>query len=125
MQPAMDQVKLPAVSGLLILTAEGPWCRVSLREGDHPEVDLGAESRPVVVTRLADAVANPEKLTVTGELAGVPVSWVLSLAEMHASFHVHAMPNQTRIFIQDASGAVAHTLDLGPDEIAAWRRLLV
>lgn len=110
---------LEASGARLRLDVEGNgWCRVTLQEGGRSTA-LGADRADIVARRLTAALLGNLSNSVVGRLQGMPVRWVLSLAEQHGSIYVNTEGRFT-LFFQDADGKLIYTLDLSEEEKVRW-----
>lgn len=100
----------------------GDWCQVELRRG-HEQLQLDAEAKHIVFERLARGLSD-DVGDATSQMSGVPVTWVLSLAERHSSISVTRTRDRRRVFVRGPSGAVVATFELSSDERKKWEREL-
>jgi hypothetical protein len=113
-------IELAAGSTKLVIACD--WCDVVLHSGGvHP---LGAETRGVIVERLLRGLQGDAPEPNAGEIEGVGVGWVLSLAERHSSIYAADRERLRLLFFQDADGKLIVRIDLSSDDRKDWVRIL-
>jgi hypothetical protein len=107
---------------LLVDCDTSQWCEVTLdANGIH---QLGSETRSVLVERLVRGLRGELSAPTSGELDGVPVAWVLSLSERHASIYAADREGIRTLYFQDADGKLIARLDLEREERERWISIL-
>lgn len=110
------------ISALNFKTNENNWCEVELQE-DGKIYQLGAEDKSNIIEKLKDGLSknNPE---IIGELDGIPVAWVWSLAEKHSSIYIGIAGEDRHLFIQSEDGNTIAKLTLSSEVCKNWLRIL-
>lgn len=117
-------IELRAGATTLLLRAnEQKWCRVSLETPSGGSLDLGASVEGVVVSRLRAALCG-DIGDVVGQIAGLNVSWVTTLSEMHGSIYAADVNGDLELLFQDGKGSVVGRMRLSPTNRDEWVRLL-
>jgi hypothetical protein len=99
------------------------WCQLTLRI-QQQSIDLGADTRSIVVQRLLRALTNPLGTKATGSIQGIEVHWVMTLAEKHSTIYVsqteQGLTPSRCLFFQDSEGTLLGRLDLTDKVLNAW-----
>lgn len=109
-------------SVLSLSTGENNWCEVELQSGNQ-RYQLGAENKTKIIERLRDGLCKND-LERIGELDGIPVAWVLSLAEKHTSIYVGVGGDTRHFFFQNEDGDTFAKLNLTQETCIIWLQLL-
>lgn len=118
-----NTIQLNAEDSVLSLnTGENNWCEVKLQSGNQ-SYQLGAEDKTKIIERLQEGLCKND-LESIGELDGVSVAWVLSLAEKHTSIYVGISGDTRHFFLQNEAGDTFAKLNLTPDTCKNWLKLL-
>ena len=97
-------IALPSAAATLTLDAdERGWCRVRLRL-ESRDIALGAELQNILIERLDRALLDELPGDESGRIGGVPVRWVLSLSEQHATIYAAEVDGVRRLFFQAGDG---------------------
>jgi hypothetical protein len=114
----VTQLVAPGVE-LTFRSDENGWCSVSLSLGGK-SVRLGADTRKVVMDRLASALKRELQGKAAGTLHGMKVVWVLSLFEDHAVIYAADAGGQRLLFFREDSGALFGSITLSDEERERW-----
>ncbi len=124
----VDTLSLPAESNSLVIetNADG-WAKCFLIERER--IYLGADDFSIIATRLREGLRSRDVLAggVAGELQGLPVAWLLSLAEAHHALYVAESGSERLLFWQNAHQSpvfLAGVMRLSPEQRVQWQEAL-
>lgn len=119
---------LPAESNALVIeTSEDNWAKCFLSGTER--IYLGADDLSIILTHLRDALSNQNVLNspVDGEMEGLPVVWLLSLAEAHHVLYGAVSGKDFLLFWQNARQSpvtIAGVMRLTPKCQRQWTQML-
>jgi hypothetical protein len=121
---------LKAESTELTLNADSSnWCQLTL-QSHHQKFKLGAETLPILVQRLQQALIAPLEGNPAGSILGTEVHWVMTLAEQHCTIYAGNVeqaganaPNR-QLFFQDSDGVLLAQVTLNDGTRTAWAKQL-
>jgi hypothetical protein len=99
------------------------WCQVELIK-DGQTSALGADTVEVVVERLKSGLSDTIAERGTRDINGIPVQWILSLAEQHCSLLAGDVGAERHIFFQGGDGKLIGSIVLSRTQREAWLREL-
>ncbi len=114
---------ISGTSSLSFQVGDNDWTKVAFLQNGNRH-DLGADALKIIVSRLANALEEPDKFDVSSDLEGNKVRWVLSLMECHHSMYLKLLNEGLEILIQDELGAMIGTIPLNDADRIAWLGIL-
>jgi hypothetical protein len=109
-------------SSLVFRIEDSGRCQIELHNAELAR-NLGADLWSVIRVRIQEAFGNASKSSPIGAIDGVPVAWVLSLPESHASIYLAKSGSGIQLFIQDESLSIIEKLLVDDIERARWLKL--
>jgi hypothetical protein len=103
-------------------TGENNWCEVELQD-DGKIYQIGAEDKTIIIEKLKVGLFE-DNLEIIGELDGIPVAWVLSLAEKHSSIFVGIVGDNRHLFFQNEAGDTFAKITLSSEVCKNWLQSL-
>ena len=104
------------------------WSRCFFMTAEGQTMYLGAESQSYLVKRLLEGLSDHPASGTSDDVEGVPVRWILSLAEAHHVLYAAVRgPEDLCLFWIDAHTAptrIVATIDISPRQRAEWREEL-
>src|SRR5260370_19775257 len=94
------ELRVPGVV-LRLRTDQRGWCQVELQTDSRIDA-LGADARHMIVERLRSGLAESLTGRSAGEIGGVPVRSIMSLAERHCSLYGGDVGPDRHVFFQGA-----------------------
>jgi hypothetical protein len=95
------------------------WCQIELKT-DGKVFALGADTKRVVTARLLSAISDSLTSKPSGQIRGLAVHWIMSLAERHCSIYAADVETDRQLFFQGADGELLAVVVLSAQMRKEW-----
>lgn len=118
----VTMISLHAGKNTLIISSH-EWSRVIV-ESTTGQIVLGADCKEKILERLRKVLATTKIDSTVGNIKGMAVKWVTSLAEGHCSFYAGDAPDGRHIIIQNNAGETIVDFCLTIEKREEWLSIL-